>query len=117
VALIFNWWSIFTRMATGGTHGEAITTRPLLQHGVARRTRHANQERIAIGSVHAKAKKIAHLLTNISLWLQQLKTGAEQLCGITSWPEVLRRIYRDFAGFTFGPPRVVPVDVAFNCRI
>lgn len=116
VALIFNWWSIFTRMATGGKHGEAITTRPLLQHGVARRTRHANQERIAIGSVHAKAKKAAHLLTRISAWLQQLKTDAEQLCRVTSWPEILRRIFRDFAGFAFGQPRVIPLDVASNCR-
>jgi len=117
VALIFNWWSIFTRMATGGKHGEAITTRPLLQHGVARRTRHANQERISIGSVHAKAKKAAHLLARISAWLRQRKADAEQLRVATPWPEILTRIYRDFAGFAFAAERVTPVGVAANCRI
>ena len=34
VALVFNWWSIFTRIGTGDKHGEAITTRPLLMKGV-----------------------------------------------------------------------------------
>ncbi len=117
VALIFNWWSIFTRMATGGKHGEAITTRPLLQHGVARRTSHANQARIAIGSVHVKAEKVAHLLTRISTWLQQLKIDAEQLRIVTAWPDILICVFRDFAGFAFGQPRVAPVHVAANCRI
>ncbi len=31
VALVYNWWSIFTRMGTGASHVEAITTRPLFQ--------------------------------------------------------------------------------------
>ena len=33
VALVYNWWGIFTRMGTGGTHREAITTRPALMRG------------------------------------------------------------------------------------
>ncbi|MBM3796935.1 MAG: hypothetical protein FJW31_23465 [Acidobacteria bacterium] len=40
-------------MATGPTHGEAITTRPLLQQGVARETTHANRTQLTITSVHA----------------------------------------------------------------
>ena len=66
VAQIYNWWSIFTRMATRASHGEAITTRPLLQHAVARRTRHANQTRLHISSLHGKAKMVANLLSRIS---------------------------------------------------
>ncbi len=81
VALIFNWWSIYTRMATGPGHGEAITTRPLLLHGVARETTHANRTHLTIASVHAKARKIANLLTNISRWLRQFLNAAEQLSG------------------------------------
>ncbi|MCX6602701.1 MAG: hypothetical protein NTV52_03825, partial [Acidobacteria bacterium] len=30
VALVYNWWSIFTRMGTPGQHREVITTRPAL---------------------------------------------------------------------------------------
>ena len=79
VALIYNWWSIFTRMATGASHGEAITTRPLLQHAVARRTRHANQTRLHISSLHGKAKMVANLLSRISSWLKLFQESAEQL--------------------------------------
>ena len=79
VALIYNWWSIFTRMATGASHGEAITTRPLLQHPVARRTRHANQTRLHISSLHGKAKMVANLLNRISSWLKLFQESAEQL--------------------------------------
>jgi len=35
----------------------------------------------------------------------------------TPWPEILTRIYRDFAGFAFAAERVTPVGVAANCRI
>ena len=102
VALIFNWWSIYTRMATGPTHGEAITTRPLLQQGVARETTHANRIQLTIASVHAKAKKIAHLLTNISRWLGQFLHATEQLSGLARWRMILSRIFQDFGRFPFG---------------
>ena len=35
VALVYNWWSLFVRLASG-KHHEAITSRPLLLYGVAR---------------------------------------------------------------------------------
>lgn len=117
VALIFNWWSIFTRMATGTKHGEAITTRPLFQHGVARRTRHANQTRLSLSSQHGKSKKIAYLLTGISSWLQQLKASAEQLAAAAQWPRLLRRIFQDFGRFPFALPRISPLLHGPNCRI
>ncbi len=104
VALIFNWWSIFTRMGTGSKHGEAITTRPLFQHGVARRTRHANQTQLSITSQHGKAKKIAYLLTGISAWLQQLRDDAEQFVAAAKWPVILRRIFQDFGRFPLPHP-------------
>jgi hypothetical protein len=42
VALVYNWWSLFVRLAAG-KHHEAITSRPLLLYGVARQTKHAGQ--------------------------------------------------------------------------
>jgi len=62
VALIFNRWNTFTRMATGSKHGEAITTLPLFQHGIARRMRRVGQTRLHISNPHGKARKIAYLL-------------------------------------------------------
>jgi len=117
VALIFNWWSLFTRMATGSKHGEAITTRPLFQHGVARRTRHANQTQLSISSQHGKAKKIAYLLTGISAWIQNVKASAEQLAGRAQWPKIVKRIFLDFGRFPLVAPRTIVLDAASNCRI
>lgn len=45
VALIYNWWSWYVRLAHPKTRLEAITSRPLLLGGVARLTRHAGQSR------------------------------------------------------------------------
>ena len=39
VALVYNWWNIFVRLAEPDKHLEAITSRPLLLAGIAERTR------------------------------------------------------------------------------
>ncbi|NJN05115.1 MAG: transposase [Rhodobacteraceae bacterium] len=117
VALIYNWWSIYTRMATGPRHGEAITTRPMLQQGVARQTRHANQVRLTIGSSHARARKIANLLARFSSWLGRVIVSAEQLAGSDRWGYILRRIFQDFAGIRLDRPARNALLASSNCRI
>jgi hypothetical protein len=52
VALIYNWWNLFTRLADPEHHREAITTRPLLLSAIARETQHAGQVRLTISSTH-----------------------------------------------------------------
>jgi Transposase DDE domain group 1 len=37
-ALIYNWWTIFMRLGIPDRHAEAITSRPLALHGIARQT-------------------------------------------------------------------------------
>jgi len=34
IALIYNWWNIFTRLARPDQHMEAVTSRPQLLHAV-----------------------------------------------------------------------------------
>src|SRR2546428_4108681 len=41
IALVYNWWSLFARLADPSVRREAITSRPLLLHAVARQTTHA----------------------------------------------------------------------------
>ncbi|MFO1113294.1 MAG: hypothetical protein U1E38_05900 [Rhodospirillales bacterium] len=53
VALIYNCWSLFVRLADPNQHTEAITSRPLLLYGVGRQIRHANQTMITITSITA----------------------------------------------------------------
>jgi len=118
VALIFNWWSLFTRIASGDTHGEAITTRPLFLEGIARHTHHANQNHLILSSLHAKALKVANLLAGISAWLGSFRKSAEQLAEKVRWPELLRRIFRHFCKIP-GPPIKPPAPelADANCRI
>lgn len=96
VALIYNWWSLFTRIASGDKHGEAITTRPLFMQGIARHTRHAQQNHLTISSLHAKAQKVAKVLASISGWLRSFSASAEQLQEKARWPLLLRQIFRAF---------------------
>jgi hypothetical protein len=117
VALIFNWWSLFTRIASAEKHGEAITTRPLFLQGIARHTRHAQQNHLSLSSLHAKARKIAHLLASMSAWLRAFRDSAEQLAKEARWPALLRRIFRRF--FPASTPITPPTGLlaAPNCRI
>ena len=43
IALIYNWWNLFVRLAEPDRHLEAITSRPLLLSAIAERSRHARQ--------------------------------------------------------------------------
>jgi len=117
VALIFNWWSIFTRMATGPNHREAITTRPLLQNSVAHKTRHSNQTRLSLSSLHGKARLMANLLHRISGWLAAVSASAEQLSKQKLWRAMLRRIFQELAGFKFSQSPSKHALVPDNCRI
>jgi hypothetical protein len=114
VALIYNWWSLFMRLANQDRHGEAITTRPLFLQGIGRHTRHAQQNHLSLSSLHAKARKLAHLLSLLSHWLRVFRTGAEQLARQARWPALLRHIFRRFCAARDPTPR--PLRPA-NCRI
>jgi hypothetical protein len=78
-ALIYNWWTIFMRLGIPDKHAEAITSRPLALHGIARQTRHSNRVTVEVASKHAKAPLIASALTKVSGFLQRIKASAEQL--------------------------------------
>ena len=79
VALAYNCWTLFVRLAQPDKHLEAITSRPLLLHGVATQTRHGGQTRLMITSTHAKQAKIQSVLKNLTVFLSTLKDTAEQL--------------------------------------
>jgi hypothetical protein len=78
VALVYNWWSLFVRLASG-KHHEAITNRPLLLYGVARQTKHAGQTILTITNNHAKSSAVLAVLKALNGFLQYLKRNAEQL--------------------------------------
>jgi hypothetical protein len=97
-ALVYNWWTIFMRLGIADKHAEAITSRPLALHGIARQTRHGNQTTVEITSTHAEASKIAKMLTNVSAFLKRIKTAAEQLTQSEKWKLILSAAFRQFLG-------------------
>jgi len=95
-ALIYNWWTIFMRLGIPDRHAEAITSRPLALHGIARQTRHANQTRVEITSTHSMASVIQVALTKISGFFRSIKDAAEQLPQPARWRLILSAAFRVF---------------------
>src|SRR5262249_26578297 len=56
VALIYNWWSLFVRLADPDQHREVITSRPLLLQAIARKTQHAGRTTLSVSSTHGEQR-------------------------------------------------------------
>src|SRR2546427_9018405 len=95
-ALVYNWWTIFMRLGIPDKHAEAITSRPLALHGIARRTDHGNQTTLEITSMHSKADLIAKALTQVSTFLKRIKESAEQLAVPERWKLILSAAFKSF---------------------
>ena len=95
-ALIYNWWTVFMRLGIPDKHAEAITSRPLALHGIARQTRHANQTTVEITSTHAMAPIIQVALTKISGFFKTIKETTEQLTPLARWRLILSAAFRVF---------------------
>lgn len=57
VGVIYNWWNLYARLANPDKHLEAITSRPLLFHAVAKQTTHAGQTHLKIRAPMGKQTK------------------------------------------------------------
>jgi len=96
IALIYNWWSLFVRLAEPDRHMEAITSRPLLLSAIAERSRHARQTTLRVASSHAKAGWAASVLSGIARFLRELVQSAEQLTAEQRWRQILAHAVRGF---------------------
>ena len=110
LALFYNWWNIFVRLADPGLHREAITSRPLFLSAIATRTRHARQTTIRVTSSHAKAKPAARALAAVAAFLRGLVRNAEQLTRLEKWRAILSRAFQAFLNGRLlrAPPRLAP---------
>jgi len=95
VALVFNWWSLYVRLAIPKRHTEAVTSRPALVYGIAKQTRHGNQTKVTITSCHGKADVIETVLGQVSRFLTRFAASAEQLSRADRWAALLRVILRE----------------------
>jgi len=110
-ALVYNWWSLFARLIDPDQHTEAITSRPLLLHAVARQTRHANQTRLTVTSSHGDNSDIRRSLARVSTFLADLTRTAGQLSVVEKWCRILSRaLVKYLKGRVLKPPgKFLPV--------
>ncbi len=94
VALIYNWWSWYVRLANPKTRREAITSRPLLLAGVARHTSHAGQSRLLVTLTHACADQIKSMIANVRKGLATVLESTPQLPKSDQWTALVRYIIR-----------------------
>ena len=92
VALIYNWWSWYVRLANPATRLEAITSRPLLLAGVARLTEHAGQSRLLLTLTHAAGDLIKSMVANVRKGLDTILATAPQLTKPERWTALVRYI-------------------------
>lgn len=94
VALVYNWWSLYTRLLTPDKRHEAITSRPLMLESVGRKTRHAGQTTVTITSSHAKATVIQAAIRELTAFFKELTRTAEQLTIAERITLIAKRAYR-----------------------
>ncbi len=105
VALAYNWWSLFARLADPDHHREAITSRPLLLSAIARRTQHAGQVTLTISSTHGMHDKARSAYLRIAGFLTELRKNAEQLDPLGKWYRILSEALHHFLhGRQLQPP-------------
>lgn len=112
VALVYNWWTLYVRLANPTKHHEAITSRPLLLHGVATQTRHGGQTRLTITSTHAKAPAVQVCLASLAGFLRSLRETAEQLTDAQRLRAILHRAFAKFLAVVRTPPGLPPPQTA-----
>lgn len=96
IALIYNWWSIFARLADPEHHHEALTTRDLLLRAVGRQVNHAGQKKLKITSSHSRRNIAKALLEKVSGFLKEVNKIAEQLTDAKIWAHILNEALKKF---------------------
>jgi hypothetical protein len=109
IALIYNWWSMFVRLAIPRRHAEAITSRPLLLTAVGTQTRHQGQTTLTLTSAHAQTGQIQRALRGLQAFFADCRATAEQLGWAALWRKMLSRIFVAFLrGRPLNPPPLFP---------
>src|SRR4051812_43726442 len=90
---IYNWWSLFARLADPEHHREAITARPLLLSAIARKTQHAGQVTLTVSSMHGARDKARRVYVRIAGFLADLRKNAEQLDPLEKWYRILSEAF------------------------
>ncbi len=105
VALYITGGTLFVRLANPKARLEAITSRPFLLSGVARKTRHAGQQHLVITHSHRYAHLAQAMLLRVSRRLQAwVNATAEQLNPTAVWVRVCEHLMTTLTGVNWLKP-------------
>jgi len=106
-ALIYNWWSLFVRLAIPERHAEAITSRPLLLEAVGQQTRHGRQTHLMVTSMHGDHRQLRKILHRLTVFFNWLRVNAEQLTWVERWRHILSlALVKFLKGRLLTPPQL-----------
>ncbi len=109
VALIYNWWNLFVRLAIPNKHHEAITSRPLMLSSVGRLTESGRQRRMVITTTHGEIETIQRAYARVNTFFSMLKSTATQLTHAECWLLIVTKCMEVFMGQS--PPNLLPQPI------
>ena len=96
IALVYNWWNLFVRLAIPEKHHEAITSRPLLLSSIGRLTNSKRQKKMVITSTHGDINKLRKVYSRLAQFFNELKLIAPQLTLYECWCHILAKAMESF---------------------
>jgi hypothetical protein len=99
VALIYNWWSWYVRLANPKSRLEAKTSRPKLLSAVGKLTSHSRINKIVLALTHEAASHIKAMIVNIRAGVEHIRGTAPQLAGHQRWYRLARYIAEKILAF------------------
>ena len=96
IALTYNWWNIFCRLAEPDKHMEAQTSRPLLQKVIGRLSNCGGKRLIHLTAVGSQAAETKRLFEKISAFINRIISTAAQLNPVYRWVAILSRAFKSF---------------------
>jgi hypothetical protein len=114
IALVYNWWNVYTRLANPDKHLEGIRSRPVLLESVGRQVQSAHERLIRVTPQHSQSAAICTVLTGIHQGLNKLgRCTAEQLGNLSRWAVILLVAFQKYLPFSpSGFPRAHIFDPA-----
>jgi len=110
VALIYNWWSWYVRLANPKSRLEAKTSRPKLLSAVGRLTTHSRINTIVLALTHEAANQIKAMIANVRAGARHVRGAAPQLAGRQRWYTLARYIADKILAFV--PHTPIPATAA-----
>lgn len=104
VALVYNWWSWYVRLANPKSRLEAKTSRPKLLSAVGKLTSHARVNKIVLALTHEAAAQIKAMIANVRAGVEHIRGAAPQLTSQQRWYALARYIADKILAFVPNTP-------------